>query len=77
MNARGERSRMAILQAVESFWREHGRPPSIMDVGERAGLSKSGVYYLARAMRREGSLNFESRRHCTFRLTTLGMEMLR
>ena len=52
--------RAAILHAIEEYWREHGRPPTIREIGSAVGITSSGhVAHHVAMLERQGLLTRE------------------
>ncbi|MGO8948015.1 MAG: LexA family protein [Ktedonobacterales bacterium] len=57
--ARGD-LRADILNAIETYWREHGRPPTIREIGSAVGIaSTSNAAYHVTVLERQGKLSRE------------------
>jgi repressor LexA len=52
--------RTEILHAIEDYWREHGRPPTIREIGSLVGITSCGyVAHHVAMLERQGLLSRE------------------
>jgi repressor LexA len=57
---RSDDLRANILHTIEAYWREHGRPPTIREIGSAVGVkSTAHVAYYVALLEREGLLSRE------------------
>ncbi len=57
---RSDDLRTNILRTIEAYWREHGRPPTIREIGSAVGIASSGhVAYHVALLEGEGLLSRE------------------
>lgn len=60
-----------IVSAIRGYTKQHGYPPSLCDIGEAVGLSKTAVYHHIKKLCEAGVL---SRKRNTPRCITINEE---
>ncbi len=68
--AEGEQQRDRIHAFMRAVWKEHGYMPSVTEIADETGLSRTSVYWHLDLLRRTGFITFEDdQRARTLRLT--------
>ncbi len=65
----GISSRKAILEALPILEREHGAPPTVQQIADRVGLSKSATYNNLCLLLEAGKISAPPRAGAGWRLT--------
>lgn len=64
--------RLEILAALADLTAQHGYAPTLAELAQALGLTKSGTYHHLLWLREAGDLDFEARRARTLRITAQG-----
>lgn len=61
-------TRAKVLETAREYFKIHGYPPSIRDIGDRLGLNPSTVHYHLRELQKAGWIRRDTSKPRAFRL---------